>query len=73
MALYGNGENSQDLAVGTRYDPDLAGKLGKTVQNMSAKLRRDNLSEKELQDIAKACNATFVGGFILNDTKKEIK
>ena len=45
---------------------DLAGKLGKTVQNMSAKLRRDNLSEKELQDIAKACNATFVGGFILN-------
>ena len=22
MALYGNGENSQDLAVGTRYDPD---------------------------------------------------
>lgn len=25
---------------------DLAGKLGKTVQNMSAKLRRDNLSEK---------------------------
>ena len=52
---------------------DLAGKLGKTVQNMSAKLRRDNLSEKELQDIAKACNATLVGGFILNDTKKEIK
>ena len=52
---------------------DLAGKLGKTVQNMSAKLRRDNLSDTELQDIANACNATFVGGFILNDTKKEIK
>ena len=52
---------------------DLADRLEKTVQNMSAKLRRDNLSENELQDIAKACNATFTGGFILNDTGKEIK
>ena len=52
---------------------DLAGKLGKTVQNVSAKLRRDNLSEKELHDIAKACDATFTGSFTLNDTGKEIK
>ena len=52
---------------------DLAGRLGKTVQNVSAKLRRDNLSENELQDIAKACNATFAGSFTLNDTGKEIK
>ncbi len=52
---------------------DLAGKLGKTVQNMSAKLRRDNLSENELQDIAKACDATYFGCFVLNDSKKEIK
>ena len=52
---------------------ELAEKLGKTVQNISAKLRRDNLSEKELRDIAKACDATFTGGFVLNDTGKEIK
>lgn len=52
---------------------DLANKLGKTVQNMSAKLRRDNLSENELHDIAKACNATFSGSFTLNDSGKEIK
>lgn len=52
---------------------DLAGKLGKSVQNMSAKLRRDNLSENELREIAQACNATFTGSFTLNDTKKEIK
>lgn len=52
---------------------DLAGRLGKTVQNISAKLRRDNLSEKELQDIADACDATFTGSFTLNDTGKEIK
>lgn len=52
---------------------DLAGKLGKTVQNMSAKLRRDNLSENELRDIAKACSSTYVGSFVLNDAGKEIK
>ena len=52
---------------------DLANKLGKSVQNISSKLRRDNLSEKELHDIARACDATFVGSFVLNDTGKEIK
>lgn len=52
---------------------DMAEKLGKSVQNVSAKLRRDNLSEKELQEIAEVCNATFTGSFTLNDTGKEIK
>lgn len=43
-----------------------------TNQNLSHKLKRDNLSEKELAAIAKACNATFEGNFIMNDTGKEI-
>ena len=51
---------------------DLAEKLGTTGQNVSAKLRRDNLSEKDLLEIAKACDATFEGSFTLNDTGKEI-
>ncbi|MDR1630982.1 MAG: transcriptional regulator [Oscillospiraceae bacterium] len=52
---------------------DLANELETTVQNISGKLSRDNFSEKELREIAKACDATFVGGFVLNDTGKEIK
>lgn len=52
---------------------DLAVKMGKSPQNLSAKLRRDNLSESELLEIATICNATFQGTFILNDTKKELK
>lgn len=52
---------------------DLAEKLGTSLSNISAKLHRDNMSEKELQDIAKACDATFSGSFILNDSGKEIK
>lgn len=52
---------------------DLAEKLGTSASNISGKLRRDNFSEKELQAIATACDAKFVGSFILNDTGKEIK
>ncbi|MPN37116.1 hypothetical protein SDC9_184632 [bioreactor metagenome] len=41
-----------------------------TAQNISAKLKRDNLTEKDLQDIAKACGVTFEGCFILGDGRK---
>ncbi len=51
----------------------LSEKLDTSPQNISNKLRKDNFSEKELQDIANACDATFVGSFILKDTGKEIK
>lgn len=43
-----------------------------TAQNLSQKLNKDNLNEKDLSAIAKACNATFEGIFRLNDTGKEI-
>ena len=43
-----------------------------TAQNIAAKLRRDNLTDKDLQAIAKACNATYDVVFTLNDTGKEI-
>lgn len=52
---------------------DLAEALGTSVQNISQKFSRDNLSEKELHDIAEACNAEFSGRFILKDNGKEIK
>lgn len=52
---------------------DLSEKLGTSLSSLSRKLSRDNLTEKDLQEIAKACDATFVGGFVLNDTGKEIK
>jgi len=49
-----------------------AEKLGTSSQNISGKLRRDNLSENDLRQIANAWNATFEGIFTLNDTGKEI-
>ena len=51
---------------------DLSEKLGTTNQNVTAKLRRDNLSENDLHQIAAVCDATFEGVFTLNDTGKEI-
>lgn len=49
---------------------ELAARLGTSAANLSIKLKRDNFSEKELQDIAKACGAKFKGLFIFKD--KEI-
>lgn len=51
---------------------ELAKRLGTTQSNISGKLRRDNFSEKELQEIAEACGATFEGHFILKNNGKEI-
>lgn len=53
---------------------DLAKKMEPqtTSQNVSTKLNRDNLSERDLQQIAKACDATFEGLFHLNDSDMTI-
>lgn len=51
---------------------ELASRLNTSPSNLSGKLKRDNFSESELQAIAEACNATFKGSFIMNETGKEI-
>lgn len=53
---------------------DLADRLEPktTRQNVTNKLNRDNLTENDLQQIAKACDAKFEGIFTLNDTGKQI-
>ena len=51
---------------------ELAAQLGCTSQNLSGKFKRDNFSEKELQEIAAALNCTFEGRFLDNDNGKEL-
>ena len=51
---------------------ELAQRLGTTPSNLSGKLKRDNFSEAELQEIANACGATFEGNFIITSTGKQI-
>ena len=50
----------------------LAEKLGKSPQNISAKIKRDNFSEKELVEIAAALDCTFNAEFTLNDTGEKV-
>jgi cyanate lyase len=51
---------------------DLSKKTSTSSQNITVKLRRNNLSESDLQQVAQACNADFESIFELKDTGKEI-
>lgn len=51
---------------------ELAEKMGTTGNNLSNKLSRDNLSEKELHKIANALNCDYDGVFTFRDTGKQI-
>lgn len=50
----------------------LAEKTGQSRQNMSNKMSRDNFSEKDIIDIAKALGCTFTTEFVFNDTGEKI-
>ncbi len=49
----------------------LAEKLGTSRPNMSQKMKRDNFSEKELQDIAEALDCDLKISFVDRETGKE--
>ncbi len=51
---------------------ELAEKTGQSRQNLSNKMGRDNFSEKELYEIAKALDCTYHAGFTMNDTGEEV-
>ena len=47
-------------------------KNGRSRQNMSNKMSRDNFTEKELRTIAEALNCTYNAHFVTNDTHETI-
>lgn len=57
--------NRKDMSV-----QNLADILGQSRQNLNAKLKKDNFSEKDLQIIASALNVRFEGFFFLEDGDK---
>ena len=48
----------------------LAEKMGTSQPNLSKKLKKDNLSEKDLNEIAKALDVKYEGFFFLEDDTK---
>ena len=51
---------------------ELADRIGQSRQNLSNKMSRDNFSEKELYEIAKALDCSYEAHFVMNDTGEEI-
>lgn len=51
---------------------DLAGKIGTSPSNLSGKFKRDNFSEKELEDIAAALEVEYNAYFELPDTGERV-
>ncbi|MFI3116304.1 MAG: helix-turn-helix transcriptional regulator [Clostridia bacterium] len=51
---------------------ELSNLINTSAGNLGNKLRRDNLSIKELSEIAEALNCDFDGTFTLRDTGKKI-
>ena len=51
---------------------ELASSLGTSQSNLSNKLKRDNFSEKELNQIADILNCAFKGTFVMKDTGEEV-
>ena len=52
---------------------ELAKRLGCTSSNLSAKFRRNNLTERDLNDIAEALDCRFEGKFIKKIPEKSFK
>lgn len=57
---------------GNISEAELARKLGVSPQNLNNKMKRDNFTEKDLQEIAAALDCTFTVTFKLNDTGEEV-
>ncbi len=57
---------------GNISEAELARRLGVSPQNLNNKMKRDNFTEKDLTEIARALDCTFSVSFKLNDTGEEI-
>lgn len=57
---------------GNISEAELARRLGVSPQNLNHKMKRDNFTEKDLTEIAKALDCTFSVSFVLNDTGERV-
>lgn len=60
------------IKKGNISEAELARRLNKTPQSFNAKMKRDNFTEKDLQEIATVLNCEYKSTFIINETGEEI-
>ncbi len=53
---------------GNISEAELARRIGVSPQNLNNKMKRDNFTERDLQEIAAALDCSFSVTFTLNDT-----
>ena len=57
---------------GNMSEAELARKLGTSAQNLSSKMKRDNFSQKDLEEIARVLDCEYKYTFIIPETGEEI-
>lgn len=60
------------IKKGNISEAKLAELLNTSPQNLSGKMKRDNFTEKDLQEIAKVLDCKYKANFIIKDTGEEI-
>ena len=57
---------------GNISEAELARRIKTSPQNFNSKMKRDNFTEKDLEEIARELNCSYSAKFILNDTGEEV-
>ena len=60
------------IKKGNLSEAELARRLNTSPQNLTAKMKRDNFTEKDLQEIAKVLDCEYKSTFIIKETGEEI-
>lgn len=60
------------IKKGNISEAELARRLNKSPQSFNSSMKRDNFTEKDLQEIAKALDCEYKATFIIKETGEEI-
>lgn len=60
------------IKKGNLSEAELARRLNKTPQSFNSSMKRDNFTEKDLQEIAKVLNCKYNAEFIITETGEKI-
>lgn len=60
------------IKKGNLSEAELARRLNKTPQSFNSSMKRDNFTEKDLQEIAKVLDCDYKSTFIIKETGEEI-
>lgn len=60
------------IKKGNLSEAELARRLGKTPQSFNGSMKRDNFTEKDLQEIARVLDCDYKSCFVIKETGEEI-